>query len=312
MATIRRNFKWKDIVLSFFLIFATKELIKHNKDIWNKQIILEQKGVTLVTGYFNLSSKHPHEEYLLWMDSLMRVKDNMVIYTHDWMIPIMKNYSTRRENNTRFIAMDIKDAIVANKYPLEDWQEQIKIDHEAWMHRSIETYWVWNEKVNMVKEVTDSNPFNSQYFLWVDIGYLRTSGGRYQYKTWVQRPKFHSTCVLLLVVDDFTGEDLVVDETGMSNVSFNNPKSRIAAGAWGGTSSAISLWHHHYYNTLDQYHNQGRFFGNEQAIMATTCVQHPDICCLVTPPKDYWNPWFWFDPLLAGTVQSPIYKFTRP
>ena len=84
----------------------------------------------------------------------------------------------------------------------------------------------------MVKKVTDSNPFNSQYFLWVDIGYLRTSGGRYQYKKWVQRPKFHSTCVVLLVVDDFTPEDLVVDDDGISHVSFKNPKSRIAAGAY--------------------------------------------------------------------------------
>ena len=31
----------------------------------------------------------------------------------------------------------------------------------------------------------------------------------------------------------------------------------------------------------NRYVREGRFAGNDQAVMATTCVEHPSLCCMV-------------------------------
>ena len=64
------------------------------------------------------------------------------------------------------------------RYSESAWESQLQIDHEANLHKTKETYWIWNEKAEMVRKVTEENPFNTELFFWVDIGYLRTSGGR--------------------------------------------------------------------------------------------------------------------------------------
>ena len=135
---------------------------------------------------------------------------------------------------------------------------------------------------------------------------------RYKNKRWVRRELFPTSCITTLVVEDFTGEDMELGEKGESEVEFNNPKWRLAGGAWGGHAESLHAWHHHYYTTLDKYMEEQRFAGNDQAIMATTCMNTPSLCCMVNPPKDYWNSWFWFDIFLADLVESPLYSFVRP
>jgi hypothetical protein len=58
--------------------------------------------------------------------------------------------------------------------------------------------------------------------------------------------------------------------------------------------------------------------------MATTCVERPQLCCMVRTagearggvqavvPPGFWNSWFWLDPWLAGLVEGPVYSFRRP
>jgi hypothetical protein len=36
---------------------------------------------TLVTAYFNIASKHSHDNYMRWIETMMSVQDNMVIFT---------------------------------------------------------------------------------------------------------------------------------------------------------------------------------------------------------------------------------------
>jgi len=270
--------------------------------------------VTLVTAYYKVPSKHSHTEFLGWMEGLLQTKDHLVIFTEEWFIPVMETVmnGSRDSSNTRYITDNISDSMVANRYSPDAWAAQLSVDREAALHKTVETYWVWNNKAEMVRRVVEQNPFNSNLFFWVDIGYLRTSGGRYKNKRWVRRELFPTSCITTLVVEDFTGEDMELGEKGESEVEFNNPKWRLAGGAWGGHAESLHAWHHHYYTTLDKYMEEQRFAGNDQAIMATTCMNTPSLCCMVNPPKDYWNSWFWFDIFLADLVESPLYSFVRP
>ena len=128
----------------------------------------------------------------------------------------------------------------------------------------------------------------------------------------MRREVFPRECVSVLVVEDFTGDDLILNDQDESDTNFDNPKWRLAGGVWGGTARAMLAWHSEYYRVLDRYMKKERFAGNDQAIMATTCMENPSLCCMVSPPREYWNSWFWFDVFMADLVESPYYSFVRP
>ena len=127
----------------------------------------------------------------------------------------------------------------------------------------------------------------------------------------MKRNKFPKDCVTVLAVEDFTGDDLKLNNQGRSEVDFNNPKWRLAGGIWGGEVASVTAWHTAYYSTLDRFLAEKKFAGNDQSIMATTCMESPSLCCMVSPPKDHWNSWFWFDIFMADLVESSFYTFRQ-
>ena len=46
--------------------------------------------VTLVSAYYKVPSKHSHTEFLRWMEGLLQTTDNLVIFTEEWLIPVME------------------------------------------------------------------------------------------------------------------------------------------------------------------------------------------------------------------------------
>ena len=53
------------------------------------------------------------------------------------------------------------------------WEEQESKDPQHYPGHNKELFWIWNEKTNMMKMVSDINPFSSSYFVWMDIGAVR-------------------------------------------------------------------------------------------------------------------------------------------
>jgi len=298
--------------LVFFLCLSNLENLTSSSS--KSKVEVSPATTTIVTAYYKLRSKHSHAEFLDWMVQLLQTTDLLVIYTEESLVPTLKNISngSRTEANTKYVIVNISDTMVANRYSLEVWQKQQLLDKEAESHKSLETYWVWNEKAEMVRQVATENPFGTEFFFWADIGYLRTAGHKHRGKNWINRRAFPKGCITMLVVDSFLGEETSVDEQGLSQTDFANPKWRLAGGIWGGGWSEVLAWHSAYYSTMDRYVREERFAGNDQAVMATTCVEQPSLCCMVSAPPDFWNSWFWLDPWLAGHVEAPIYSFRRP
>ena len=46
--------------------------------------------MTLVTAYYKVPSKHSHSEFLGWMEGLLQTTDKLVIFTEEWLIPVME------------------------------------------------------------------------------------------------------------------------------------------------------------------------------------------------------------------------------
>ena len=86
--------------------------------------------------------------------------------------------------------------------------------------------------------------------------------------------------VLLLNVNRFTPSELLL-ENGKSLVDFSRV-NRVGGGTIGCDRLSLEAWHRAYYETFRSYRNTQRFVGNDESLMATTCLE-TDLCLLVEP-----------------------------
>ena len=67
--------------------------------------------------------------------------------------------------------------LVRNMLTDSEWAVQEMMDPEQGIGHNRDLYIVWSEKTNLLKIVADNNYFNSDYFLWLDIGAVRHEVG---------------------------------------------------------------------------------------------------------------------------------------
>ena len=65
---------------------------------------------------------------------------------------------------------------MAREWDADFWAAQHALDPERNAHADSRLYWVWNEKSELLKRTADENPFGTEYFAWIDIGYFRYDG----------------------------------------------------------------------------------------------------------------------------------------
>ena len=78
------------------------------------------------------------------------------------------------------------------------------MDNEQGIGHNRDLYSVWNEKTNMMKIVSDLNPYSSSYFIWLDIGAMRQPGYNHQHMVH-KIPEEKG--ILLLTLEEFTEEE---------------------------------------------------------------------------------------------------------
>ena len=88
------------------------------------------------------------------------------------------------------------------------------------------------------------------------------------------------TGVLLLSVGRFTEEEKRL-ENGKSLTDFSRAV-KLGGGTIGCDRTSLGAWHQAYYETFRSYRETQRFVGNDESLMATTCLE-TDLCLLLEP-----------------------------
>jgi hypothetical protein len=243
-------------------------------------------NTTIISAYYRIKSKHSYEEYLSWMINFLSLRDCMVIYVQP---DLKETILTLRPPAypTLIIPRPLESFLVAQMLDSKEWKEQERMDPSTMQDitRSCSGY---SEKTNMMKMVSDINPFSSSYFVWLDIGAVRHT--EYNHQVMVRNIPQESG-VLLLSVEDFTEEEKILKE-GKSLADFSLV-DRIGGGTIGCDQESLGRWHDAYYRTMRGYLEKGRFIGKDQSLMATTCLE-TDLCLLVEGDKHWFRLQKWF------------------
>ncbi|XP_070187486.1 protein HtrL-like [Littorina saxatilis] len=142
---------------------------------------------TVVTALLDIGRGHWGKdsrglnEYLLYMQRVLRLDVNMVIYVAVKGRPMVQWMRRGRENRTRIIDAKVEDV------PYFKYRDRIQEimnsdeyqrDNELFQKRLVESIFpeydiVQWAKLYFLHEVIQSRPFSNDYFVWIDAGYGR-------------------------------------------------------------------------------------------------------------------------------------------
>ena len=114
---------------------------------------------TCVSCYYEIKNKHGNK-FNDWFKNTLAINCPYVIFSNKQGIELIKKY--RSSYPTYYIELEIKD-FYTYKYKDRFLTDPINCP-------SVELNLVWNEKIFMVKKAHKLNPFNSEWFKWIDAG----------------------------------------------------------------------------------------------------------------------------------------------
>lgn len=256
---------------------------------------------TMVTAYFQLNSKHPVEKYLKWMTRMLTLPDAMVIFTSPDLVPLFTKLRDKYLDRTVIVETRLEETKMAKEYPLEFWQKQFERDPEKGKHKSYKLFWIWNGKADFVRQAIEMNPFNSTHFMWSDIGCYRFERSHGSLQLADTSLLDQNPDKIMLVNIKRYKVPLTTEKNAFFDTCGGGVKCRRIAGAqYAGTLQACLKWYDAYYDTIKLYVKHNRFIGEDQNVMAGTCLRHPENCLLFHPVYNK-RAWFGLQKVLRGS-----------
>lgn len=251
------------------------------------------RSATIVTALYNigrdkLTGKHANrsfDKYLNWFKNLLSINAPMVIFISDELHSYVLEHRSP-EYSTKIVIRNFEE-LSAYKY-YERIQSTIdSMTKEPNKDGSIPSYFkecpefitakyetIIYSKFDFLKEVADENPYNTEYFIWLDAG------------TFYQEPPFDSTLSwpdpykIQLLGDKFLVSDYkfnVNDKSPLNNKRdyLRLNRNEICAFTLGGTKKAIDIVHKSFWDEVENALNLG-VINNEQHILQLMVLEHPE------------------------------------
>ena len=250
---------------------------------------------TIVTAYYQIPSKFDHIQiYRPWIKNMMSLHDNMVIFTEENQLEFIQKARKNKMNKTIIIIQPIAEVPIATKLSKRFWKHQWEINPEREIHKSIHLLWIWLSKTWFVSEALRKNPFNSNVFVWCDIGAFRDT--TFNDKLWIthqhiipqnrmllmafKQPKIPQTIWIQKSIHEITGEWF----TG--------------GGILCGRVTTWNRFHTEFVKTIKEYSRRNLFIGDDQPLYQSTCMRTNHMCSYVLPNMVRGDAWFGLEEVL--------------
>ena len=115
--------------------------------------------LTCVSSYYEVTNKHG-DKFKKWFDTTLQINCPYIIFTTENLVDMLKSY--RVGFPTVFIVCNIED------FYTYQFKDRMLID--KYHCPSVELNLIWNEKIYMIQKAMYMNPFNSDWFKWIDSG----------------------------------------------------------------------------------------------------------------------------------------------
>ena len=265
--------------------FKTTETNKTIKTIKKLDIKLYSSNVSLVTCFYKFKSKHTFEEYNYWIKNLLtNIYCNIIIFTSNDLAEFLEDLATSNGNKNVYIITKEFDDLEINKKYKKIWDEQHRIDPTPKI-RTKECYIIWNSKMQFVKEAIEINPFNSEKFIWNDIGSMRDDAFCNQLAKYPLENRISNDKMDIVIIQEF-------DDRDYKKKYFQN-MVRLSGSIFGAHKTIFLQIIDLYYKYFDEYLKKRLFIGCDQQILATLYICLPHLFNLIRPEIDIIDKWFY-------------------
>jgi hypothetical protein len=240
-------------------------------------------SATVVTCYYRVKSKHPSEHYDQWINNFLpNVHCNLVIFTS----PDLKDYIQEKRKHlpekTHIICIELHDLEIARRYK-EFWSRQYELDKSKWCGRTIECYILWNSKLWFVKQAIDLNPFQSDKYVWTDIGCLRDQNITNRVQNYPNYDKISTRKIDIVLLQDIQDntQTYFLDEVHFAGAMF------------GSDSKTMLQLYYLFYEKLDTFIRQDKFIGCDQQTISSIYNENRELFNIVRPINKWIDEWFY-------------------
>ena len=253
-------------------------------------------GVSVVTCYYNIKSKFTNSKYMGWIKNFMKLECNCIIYGDMDSIRSIKSICDPSSNNFTFIELPIHDFNMSKEpYNEQYWENECKKDDEIkrGISHSISLYKIWNEKIYFMDRSAKLNPYNSEYFLWVDIGSFRDSKRMQEINSYkfATPDNFIKGKMTLFQIGSFTNKE--IDNFKIDD-RFKNVNR--LGGLFGGDSDSIFIFKDKHSKILSKFKLNGIFSGKDQSLYNYIALLYPNLVNVIDAysVNPTYDPWFCF------------------
>ena len=262
-------------------------------------------STTIVTCYYMLDhSKQTHAHYMQWICNFMTIQRPKIIFTDKKTYDLV--FHSIQKQEIYYYMMEFSE-FKTYQY-IDTFRKDLERDREKFRHNTY-LYLLWNEKSDMLRKAIELNKFQSEYYIYCDIGYIRSLHHPQLYSHWPNiniLKTIGNDKITLLQIEPFTEEEKQLDKDGLP-ISFYNV-DRIGGGMIVGHKDILMDWYSKYYEMLEKFIEINRFIGKDQSIMTSVCILYPNMVHLVMAKVNQYCPDKWFYLLEYLRESTPVYN----
>jgi hypothetical protein len=248
-------------------------------------------SITLVTALYNIDRKgkgdgRTFDEYLSWFSETLKVKSPMVIFVEEALEDFVKEH--RKNLPTKIITQSLEEVPY---YHLNDsirqilgdkqYKEKIGVPSRIECKMSLYNVIIFS-KFPWVKRVIEENPFQTEYFMWMDAGLSRFFGPHqvdinqlYPSEDAIESLLDNKDSVLIQATMSFYPD--LVNAKEYTDEYFWDARSWVMAGLWGGGSEVLSKFCDLVDDVLQEKMIKRGVINNEQIAMAYVYKMNSDM-----------------------------------
>jgi len=248
------------------------------------------KDLTVVTGLWDLNrpGRDFTEHYLENFKRFLDIPVNMFIYIPEEYEPIVWERRDKENTYVKAVGLDY----LRNLYdPFWDKTQSIRTDpnwfnmtgEHGWLKDSPQATLEWynvvvQSKMFLLNDATIWNPFNNEYFIWLDAGITNTVNADLLIEQRaLDRIVPHLNSFLFLSYPYETKTEIHgFDKKGIDKYAGEDVSYVCRGGLFGGKKEIINQANPTYYSTLQQTLNEG-YMGTEESVFTIMSYKEPHI-----------------------------------
>ncbi len=295
IVAIRKNYSGKGQIKKFEEFFHEPyktTYIKRNEEnkiASSEQNVVSNKDLTIVTGLWNIGRPgRDFSHYIEHFKKFLEMPYNLFIF-----IPAEYEHlvwEKRTKHNTTVKITELEDVKTLYK-PFWDKTQEIRTS-PAWYNQTGEHGWLvgspqahleWynpivQSKMFMLNDVSIWNPFNTEYFIWLDAGITNTVHDKYfsEHKALDNINPLLDSFLFLSYPYETTSEIHGFNKQAMDRIAGADVKYVCRGGLFGGRKEVIREANATYYSLLNNSLHSG-FMGTEESIFSLMSYINPGL-----------------------------------